>query len=105
MPDALAIPGGQWWALDRAAPGARRVDRAGRGGRDHELRGSRRSEVEGPHLLPAPRTASTTRRFVADFLAKSGPEPTEALLQSWIDNDPKIYNSDGELLAGMATGD
>lgn len=42
--------------------------------------------------------------LVADFLAKRGREETEALLQSWMDNDPQIINSDGEMLQIMADG-
>ena len=43
--------------------------------------------------------------LVADMIAKRGAEQTEALLRSWMENDPTIINSDGELLAVMAAGD
>ena len=43
--------------------------------------------------------------FVADRIAKDGLEATRALLESWMANDPKIINSDGELLAVIAAGD
>ena len=43
--------------------------------------------------------------LVADMIVKRGAEATEALLRSWMDNDPTIINSDGELLAVMAAGD
>jgi iron(III) transport system substrate-binding protein len=43
--------------------------------------------------------------LVADMLAKRGPDATRTLLQSWMANDPKILNSDGELLAVIAAGD
>jgi iron(III) transport system substrate-binding protein len=43
--------------------------------------------------------------LVADMLAKRGREKTEALLRSWMANDPKIINSDGEMLGVMAAGD
>ena len=42
--------------------------------------------------------------LVADMLAKRGPEATEALLQSWMDNDAQIIPSDGEMLALIADG-
>lgn len=42
--------------------------------------------------------------LVADFLAKRGQDATEALLRSWMDNEPDIIGSDGELLAVMADG-
>jgi iron(III) transport system substrate-binding protein len=43
--------------------------------------------------------------LVADMIVKRGPDATRALLQSWMDNDPEIINSDGELLGVMAAGD
>jgi iron(III) transport system substrate-binding protein len=43
--------------------------------------------------------------FVADRIAKDGLDATRALLESWMANDPQIINSDGELLAVMASGD
>ncbi|HEV3376621.1 MAG TPA: extracellular solute-binding protein [Thermoleophilaceae bacterium] len=43
--------------------------------------------------------------FVADRLAKDGPEPTERMLRSWMDNDPEILGSDVEVLDAIADGD
>ena len=43
--------------------------------------------------------------FVADMIAKRGPDATKALLESWMDNDPMILNSDSEVLAVMAAGE
>ena len=43
--------------------------------------------------------------LVADMIAKRGPDATRALLESWMDNDPTILNSDGEMLAVMAAGE
>ena len=43
--------------------------------------------------------------LVADMIATRGRDATEALLRSWMANDPTIYNSDGELLAAMAGGE
>jgi iron(III) transport system substrate-binding protein len=42
--------------------------------------------------------------LVADMMVKRGPAATKTLLQSWMANNPKILNSDGELLADMAAG-
>jgi iron(III) transport system substrate-binding protein len=39
------------------------------------------------------------------MIAKRGEDATRALLESWMANDPKILNSDGELLAVIAAGD
>jgi iron(III) transport system substrate-binding protein len=43
--------------------------------------------------------------FVADRLAKDGPEATEAMLRSWMDNDPEILGSDVDVLDAIADGD
>lgn len=42
--------------------------------------------------------------LVADMIAKRGPEQTEALLRSWMANEPRILGSDGEMLAVIASG-
>jgi iron(III) transport system substrate-binding protein len=42
--------------------------------------------------------------MVADLLAKRGPEATEELLRSWMDNDPRILGSDVDVLEAIATG-
>lgn len=42
--------------------------------------------------------------MVADMIAKRGKPATEALLRSWMANNPKILGSDGETLAVIAAG-
>jgi iron(III) transport system substrate-binding protein len=42
--------------------------------------------------------------LVADMMVKRGPDATRTLLKSWMANEPKILNSDGELLAVMSAG-
>jgi iron(III) transport system substrate-binding protein len=42
--------------------------------------------------------------FVADRLAKDGPEATEAMLRRWMDNDPEILGSDVDVLEAIAEG-
>jgi len=49
-------------------------------------------------------TNEYNQSLVADMIAKRGREATEALLRSWMENDPDIINSDGELLAAMGDG-
>lgn len=49
-------------------------------------------------------TSEYNQSLVADMIAKRGAEATEALLRSWMDNDPTIINSDGELLAAIEAG-
>jgi iron(III) transport system substrate-binding protein len=43
--------------------------------------------------------------FVADRLAKDGPEATEAMLRRWMANDPEILGSDVDVLEKIADGD
>ncbi len=43
--------------------------------------------------------------FVADRLAKDGPEATEEMLRSWMANDPEVLGSDVEVLDAIADGD
>jgi iron(III) transport system substrate-binding protein len=42
--------------------------------------------------------------LVADMIAKRGRPATEQLLRSWMANEPRIINSDGEMLAIIADG-
>ena len=72
-------------------------------------------EVTGYESLGDPRFRGRTclrtsnneynQSLVADMLVKHGPGATEQLLRSWMENEPTIFNSDGELLAVMAAGD
>lgn len=103
IPPALQDPGNQWWALttrlrvpvvstERVAPG----------------------EVTSYEALGDPRYRGRTclrtsnneynQSLVADMIAKRGRPATEALLRTWMANDPEILNSDGELLAVIASG-
>lgn len=50
-------------------------------------------------------TNEYNQSLVADMIAKRGRDATEALLRSWMENDPDIINSDGELLAAMGAGE
>jgi len=50
-------------------------------------------------------TNEYNQSLVADMIAKRGRDATESLLRSWMDNDPDIINSDGELLAAMGGGE
>ena len=104
VPEDLHDPDGYWWALttrlrvpvvstERVEPGA--VD-------SYESLGD--PQFRGRTCL---RTSSSeyNQSLVADMIAKRGEAETEELLRSWMDNDPDIINSDGELLAAMAAGD
>jgi iron(III) transport system substrate-binding protein len=43
--------------------------------------------------------------FVADRLAKDGPDATEEMLRAWMANDPEILGSDVDVLEAIADGD
>jgi iron(III) transport system substrate-binding protein len=103
VPAALHDADGAWWALStRVRVPVVATDRVDP------------SEVTGYEALGDPRfegrtclrtsTSEYNQSLVADLLVKRGPEATEALLRSWMDNDPEIISSDGELLAIMADG-
>jgi iron(III) transport system substrate-binding protein len=104
VPAELRDPGGQWWPLTvRLRVPVVSTERVDEGAiTSYDDLGD--PEWKGRTCL---RTSNSeyNQSLVADMLAKRGPDATKALLQSWMDNDPKIYNSDGELLAGMKEGD
>jgi len=104
VPAELHDDGGSWWALTtrlrvpvvstaRVEPGS----------------------VTGYEALGDPQFAGHTclrtsaneynQSLVADMLAKRGREATEALLRSWMANEPTIVTSDSELLAAIAAGE
>jgi iron(III) transport system substrate-binding protein len=104
VPEDLHDPDGYWWGLttrlrvpviatERVEPGV--VD-------SYESLGD--PQFHGRTCL---RTSNSeyNQSLVADMIAKRGEVATEELLRSWMDNDPDIINSDGELLAAMAAGD
>jgi iron(III) transport system substrate-binding protein len=51
------------------------------------------------------RTSEYNASFVADRLAKDGPAATERMLRRWMANDPKIFESDTEVLEKIADGE
>jgi iron(III) transport system substrate-binding protein len=104
VPENLRDPGGHWYGLAlRARTIMRSADRVGP------------DEVTTYEGLGDPRwkgrlclrsgTSEYNVSFVADRLAKDGPEATEAMLRSWMDNDPEILGSDVDVLAAIADGD
>ncbi|MGE0794599.1 MAG: extracellular solute-binding protein [Acidimicrobiia bacterium] len=104
VPSDLLDPEDMWWALTTRmripVVSTRRVDV---------------SRVTSYESLGDPQFAGRTclrtsaneynQSLVADMIAKRGRGATEALLRTWMDNDPDIINSDGELLAAIAAGE
>jgi iron(III) transport system substrate-binding protein len=104
VPETVRDPGGQWWPLTvRLRVPVVSTERVPEGAvTGYEDLGD--PEWRGRTCL---RTSNSeyNQSLVADMIAKRGPEATKALLQSWMDNDPEVLNSDGELLAAMDAGD
>ena len=104
VPPALHEDDGSWWAITTRL----RIPVVATGRVDP-------GDVTGYESLGDPRFHGRTclrssnneynQSLVADMIVKRGAGATEALLRSWMDNDPTIINSDGELLAVMAAGD
>ena len=104
VPKDLRDPGGHWYGLAlRARTIMRSAERVGA------------NEVTTYEGLGDPRwngrlclrsgTSEYNVSFVADRLAKDGPEATEEMLRSWMDNDPEILGSDVDVLEAIADGD
>lgn len=104
IPDDLQDPDDMWWALTtRLRVPVVSTERVGPDEvTSYESLGD--PAFEGRTCL---RTSSNeyNQSLVADLIATRGRDATEALLRSWMDNDPDIINSDGELLAAIAAGD
>ena len=104
VPAPLHDPGGAWWAVStRLRVPVVSTERVDEGAvTSYEDLGDPR--YRGRTCL---RTSNSeyNQSLVADMIAKRGPDATEALLESWMANDPQILNSDGELLAVIAAGD
>lgn len=103
IPEGLHDPEGHWWALTTRmripVVSTERVD-AGAVDSYDDLGDPR---FRGRTCLRTS-TSEYNQSLVADMIAKQGRDETEAELRSWMDNDPEIINSDGELLAAMAAG-
>lgn len=101
--DGLHDPDGAWWALStRLRIPVVSTERVPAGAvTSYEDLGDPR--FAGRTCLRTS-TSEYDQSLVADMIAKRGYDATETLLRSWMANDPKIINSDGELLAVMAAG-
>lgn len=104
IPSGFREPDGHWWALTTRlrvpVVSTERVDE----GAVTSYEGLGDPQYRGRTCLRTS-TNEYNQSLVADMIAKRGIDETEALLRSWMDNDPDIINSDGELLALMAAGE
>jgi iron(III) transport system substrate-binding protein len=104
VPQGLRDPGGDWYGLAlRARTIMRSADRVGpREVTTYEGLGDPRWKGR---LCLRSGTSEYNVSFVADRLAKDGPEATERMLRSWMANDPQVLGSDIEVLEAIADGD
>lgn len=104
IPDGLHDPAGMWWAISTRlrvpVVSTERVEE----GAVTSYEDLADPEFEGRTCLRTS-TNEYNQSFVADMIAKRGEDATRDLLQSWMDNDPEIINSDGELLGAMEAGE
>ncbi len=103
VPSGFRDPEGHWWALTtRLRVPVVSTERVDAGAvTSYEDLGD--PQYRGRTCLRTS-TNEYNQSLVADLIAKRGMEETESLLRSWMANDPDIINSDGELLAIMASG-
>ncbi len=101
VPAALHDPAGAWWGIStRIRTPMVSTERVPEGAvRAYEDLGDPR--FEGRLCL---RTSNNeyNQSFVADRIAKHGEADTEALLRSWMANDPRILGSDVDVLDAIA---
>ncbi len=104
VPEDLRDPGGHWYGLAlRARTIMRSAERVGpdevttyEGLGDPPWKG---------RLCLRSGTSEYNVSFVADRLAKDGPDATEKMLRRWMANDPEILGSDVDVLEAIADGD
>jgi len=101
VPEQWRDPDGDWWGLSlRVRTPMRNTSVPPELLKTYEDLGSPR--WKGKLCL---RTSNNeyNQSFVADMLAKRGPEKTKALLESWMANDPQILGSDVDVLEAIAS--
>jgi iron(III) transport system substrate-binding protein len=103
IPAELRDPDGAWWGLSlRIRTMMRSTERVPADAlQGYEDLGD--PQFRGRVCL---RTSSNeyNQSLVADMLAKRGPERTERLLRSWMENQPQILGSDVDVLEAIAGG-
>ena len=104
VPEDLRDPDGAWYGLTlRARTIMRSSERVG----PDEI--ATYEELGDPRwkgrLCLRSGTSEYNVSFVADRLAKDGPEATERMLRRWMANEPEIVGSDTDVLDKIADGD
>lgn len=103
VPEAYRDPDQQWWGLSlRIRTPMRSTERVSEDAvTSYEDLGDPRFEDK---LCLRTSNNEYNQSLVADWLAKRGPEKTERILRSWMDNDPQILGSDVDVLEAIASG-
>jgi iron(III) transport system substrate-binding protein len=103
VPSEYRDPDDQWWGLSlRIRTPMRSTERVDADAvQSYEDLGKR--QFRGRLCL---RTSNNeyNQSFVADRIAKHGESDTEALLRSWMDNDPQVLGSDVDVLEAIGAG-
>ena len=102
VPVEYRDPDSQWWGLSlRIRTPMRSTDVDPEAVTSYEDLGD--PQFKGKLCL---RTSNNeyNQSLVADWLAKRGPAETEAILRSWMENDPEILGSDVDVLEAIASG-
>jgi iron(III) transport system substrate-binding protein len=102
VPAEYRDPDGEWWGMSlRIRTPMRSTDVPEDAVRSYEDLGD--AEWRGKLCL---RTSNNeyNQSLVADMLAKRGREETQALLESWMANQPRIVGSDVDVLDAIAAG-
>jgi len=104
VPEDLRDPGRHWYGLAlRARTIMRSTERVGPDEvTTYEGLGDTRWKGR---LCLRSGTSEYNVSFVADRLAKDGPDATEDMLRAWMANDPEILGSDVDVLEAIADGD
>jgi iron(III) transport system substrate-binding protein len=104
VPEGLRDPEGHWYGLAlRARTIMRSAERVGpEDVTTYEGLGDPRWKGR---LCLRSGTSEYNVSFVADRLAKDGPEATKRMLRRWMANDPQILGSDTDVLEAIADGD
>ena len=104
VPESLRDPDGTWYGM---AVRARTIMRSSERVRPDEV--TTYEDLGDPRwrgrLCLRSGTSEYNVSFVADRLAKDGPEATERMLRRWMANDPDILGSDVDVLEAIADGD
>jgi iron(III) transport system substrate-binding protein len=103
VPADLRDPGGHWFGLTvRARTIMRSTERVGpTAATTYEDLGDPRWKGK---LCLRSGTSDYNVSFIADRLAKDGPQQTEGMLRRWMANDPEILGSDTDVLDAIADG-